>query len=103
MAGLEKTPLRIPDVWSATWFRTFVVEVLAKADARNAVGDGVEVTSTGNSVATLSTKTGVDTSIASHDANPGAHVNLLAAHAADRAAHALLRGDIEQHAYFLGE
>lgn len=103
MAGLEQTPLRIPDTWSATWFRQFVVEVLAKADARNAVGVGLAVTSDGNSVATLSAQAGIDASVATHNGDPFAHGNLMAAHAADEQAHALLFRQAEQMAWFLGD
>lgn len=53
MAGIQDIPFRIPEQWDATWFRQFIVEVLAKMDTRNAVGSGVTITSDGNSVATI--------------------------------------------------
>lgn len=102
MTALQDTPLRIPDAWSAAWFRRFVVEVLAKADARNVVGQGITVTSDGNSVATFSTQTGVEAAIATHDGNPFAHGNLMAGHAADRDAHRLVCLRAELLGYFLG-
>lgn len=52
--GIENIPLRIPEQWSPDWFRHFIVEVLSKLDTRNALGQGVVITSSGNSVATLS-------------------------------------------------
>lgn len=51
--GIEKIPLIIPEQWSPTWFRTFVMEVLAPLDTRNSLGVGLVVSSDGNSVATL--------------------------------------------------
>lgn len=105
MAALQDTPLRIPDQWSATWFRTFVVEVLAKADARNAIGDGVTVTSSGNSVATISSTAAVDSAINEHAADPFAHNALLEAHRAEADPHPGYprRGESECFAFFLGE
>lgn len=55
MPGLEKIPLRIPDKWDPAWFEQFVREVLALADARNALpGPGISVTGNPNEPATIS-------------------------------------------------
>lgn len=59
MSGIQRVAMRVPEQWNADWFRKFIVEVLAKSDVRNAVGLGVQVTSAGNSVATLSVDAGL--------------------------------------------
>lgn len=51
--GIEKIPLRIPANWDAAWFERFVREVLANADVRNAIGQGLDVSGQSDSVATL--------------------------------------------------
>lgn len=44
MPGLQEIPLRIPSRWDPVWFERFVREVLALADARNAIaGAGVSI------------------------------------------------------------
>ena len=53
MSGLEKINLRIPKQWDPEWFRRFIIDVLAKADARNAVGAGITVSGNADEVATL--------------------------------------------------
>jgi hypothetical protein len=83
MAGLQNTPLRIPDQWDAAWFRQFLVENLAKADVRNAVGVGLTITSDGNSVATLSSDAETAGAITAHNADPFAHADVINAHVAD--------------------
>ena len=85
MANLKDTPLQIPDQWAASWFRNFVVETLAKADIRNAIGVGVSITTNGNSVATLT----VDPSgsILTHNLDPFAHVEAITAHKAESNPH----------------
>lgn len=80
MAGLQTHPLRIPDRWDAAWFRTFVVEVLAKADIRNAIGAGVTITSDGNSVATISADAETAGAITAHNADPFAHDDVINLH-----------------------
>jgi hypothetical protein len=53
--GLQHLPLnRIPEKWDPVWFASFCKDVLALADARNSVGDGVEITGLPNEVATFS-------------------------------------------------
>lgn len=52
--GLQDIPLRIPEEWSAAWYSKHIREVLALADVRNALGDGIEITGQPNEVATLS-------------------------------------------------
>lgn len=53
--GLDRIPLRIPEVWSARWFETFVRDVLAKADIRNAVpGLGISIDGQSDQPATVS-------------------------------------------------
>ena len=54
MSGLEKVNLRIPKQWDPEWFRRFILDVLAKADARNATGNGITVTGEPDGVALLS-------------------------------------------------
>ena len=54
-------------------------------------------------VATLSAQAGIDASVATHNGDPFAHGNLMAAHAADEQAHALLFRQAEQMAWFLGD
>ena len=56
MAGIADVPMRIPLDWTnfRAWFEnTFVKELLAPADIRNATGEGVTISSNGNSKATL--------------------------------------------------
>jgi len=61
MAGIEQIPLRIPDKWDPVWFERFVREVLAKADARNAIpGLGITIEGTPDTPATISSNTDVD-------------------------------------------
>lgn len=97
MSGIQSTPLRIPDVWDASWFRTFVAEVMAKADVRNAIGQGVTITSDGNSVATLAVDIESTGAIAGHNADPFAHPNVIALHesSADPHTQYLTRTDFE--------
>lgn len=83
--GIQNTPIRIPDVWDAAWYRTHIAEHLAKADVRNAVGVGVNVESDGNSFATLTVDAG--TSIAPHNEDPFAHVAAFEAHKAESDPH----------------
>lgn len=83
--GIQNQPLRIPDTWDAAWFRLFIAEVLAKADVRNAIGDGIAITSDGNSVATLSTD--ASTAIAPHNADPLAHADAFSAHRSEADPH----------------
>lgn len=53
-AGLDRIPLRIPAEWDAAWFETFVRDVLAQADVRNAVeGTGISIAGTPDGPATL--------------------------------------------------
>jgi plastocyanin len=84
--AIQNQPLRIPEQWDAAWFRTFMAEVLAKADVRNAVGVGLEITSNGNSVATLTVDAG--TSLTPHNEDPLAHVAAFNAHKAESNPHA---------------
>lgn len=52
--GLDVIPLRVPEKWDAVWFETFVRDVLALADVRNAVeGSGISVEGTSDGPATL--------------------------------------------------
>lgn len=87
MAGIQNTPLRIPDVWDASWFRVFVSEVIAKADVRNAIGQGVTITSNGNSVATISADAETAGAITGHNNDPFAHQAVLDAHRAESDPH----------------
>lgn len=86
MAGIQNIPLRIPREWSPEWFDTFVREVLAKMDTRNAVGNGVTVSSNGNSVATIDaelTQDNIDDAIADHEAAANPHPTYLTEAEAD--------------------
>jgi hypothetical protein len=104
MSALQYTPLRIPDVITGAWFRQFVIEVLAKADIRNAVGYGITITSDGNSVATLSTDAESAGAISGHDLNPLAHAAAFEAHVAQPDPHPIYaRRDADELAFFLGE
>lgn len=96
MSGIQKTPLRIPDVWDAAWFRTFVAEVIAKADVRNAIGYGVTITSDGNSVATISADAETAGAISGHNLDPLSHAQAFAAHRSEADPHPqyLLRADV---------
>ena len=87
MAGLQQTTLRIPDKWDAAWFRQFVVEVIAKADVRNAIGVGLTITSDGNSVATLSTTAGTNAALGVHNDDPFSHADAFNAHVAESDPH----------------
>lgn len=82
MAGIQDIPHIIPEKWSAQWFRTFIAEVLAKLDTRNAIGVGVTIDSDGNSVATLDIGTSVSDAIDAHDALDTAHTAAFDAHVA---------------------
>jgi hypothetical protein len=85
--GIEKTVLRIPDVWSASWFRTWVVNYLSKADVRNAIGIGIDISSDGNSVATLSSEGSTSELLQQHDEDPFAHRAAFGAHKAETDPH----------------
>lgn len=102
MPGLQKTPLFVPDRWSAPWFRTFVVEVIAKADVRNAIGQGITITSDGNSVATLSADAETTGAISGHNLDPLAHVEAFNAHVSQPNPHPVYAG-ADEMAFFLGE
>lgn len=78
--GIEKIPLRIPEKWSAEWFQEFILRVLAPADTRNAIGEGIVVSADGNSPATLSATAAIDAAIATHDALETAHVAAIGVH-----------------------
>ena len=97
MSGIQTVPLRIPDVWDASWFRVFVAEVIAKADVRNAIGEGVVITSDGNSVATLSVDAETLGALTAHDGDPNAHANVIALHTSNSDPHTqyLTRTDFE--------
>ena len=96
MSGIQKTPLRVPDQWDASWFRTFVSEVLAKADVRNAIGYGLTITSDGNSVATISADAETTGAITGHNLDPLSHTQAFNAHRAEADPHPqyLLRTDV---------
>ena len=87
MSGIQKTPLRIPDQWSASWFRVFVSEVMAKADVRNAIGYGVTISSDGNSVATISADAETAGAITGHNLDPLAHAQAFNAHRSEADPH----------------
>lgn len=58
MSGLDRYPWRFPPQYSAQYFETLFREVLSKADVRNAIGNGIAITSDGDSPATLTNPTG---------------------------------------------
>jgi predicted RNase H-like nuclease (RuvC/YqgF family) len=84
-------------VWDASWFRVFVAEIIAKADVRNAIGEGVVITSDGNSVATLSVDAETLGALTAHDGDPNAHANVIALHTSNSDPHTqyLTRTDFE--------
>lgn len=61
MAGVETIPIRIPEKWDRTWFEGFIRDVLANADARNAIGAGVAISGSSDGPATI-TGAGADAS-----------------------------------------
>lgn len=87
MAGIAEVPMRIPLDWAnfRTWFEnTFVKELLAPADIRNATGNGLTIESNGNSKATLTsvvTQASVDDDIEdaidAHEAAANPHPTYL--------------------------
>lgn len=83
--AIQNQPLRIPEVWDAAWWRTYTAEVLAKADVRNAIGEGVTITSDGNSFATITVD--ASASIGPHNLDPLAHVDAFTAHKAESDPH----------------
>jgi hypothetical protein len=87
LSGIQKTPLRIPDQWDASWFRVFVSEVMAKADVRNAIGYGLTIESDGNSVATLRADAETAGAITGHNLDPLSHVQAFSAHRAESDPH----------------
>lgn len=102
MSGIEQTTLFIPDQWSASWFRTWVAQNLARADVRNAIGYGVTISSNGNSVATISADAETAGAISGHDLDPFAHVAAFGAHVAQPNPHPVYAG-ADDLAFFLGE
>lgn len=101
MSGIQSTPLRIPDQWDAAWFRLFVSEVIAKADVRNAIGQGVTITSDGNSVATISTESETAGAVTAHNADPLAHSEGFASHRAESNPHPRLQLESEIYMHFM--
>lgn len=77
--GVEKIPYRIPEQWSAVWFRDFITDVLARLDVRNAIGSGVTISASGNSVATISAATEIAAAISAHVAAADPHPTYLTA------------------------
>jgi hypothetical protein len=77
VSGIEKIPLMIPEEWSAAWYRQHVAEVLSKLDTRNSIGNGILVTSDGNSVATLSATDAIEQAINAHKAETDPHEDLI--------------------------
>ena len=92
MPGIEKVPLIVPEQWSAEWFRTFVREVLSKLDTRNSIGDGIVVSSDGNSVATLNATLAINAAVTAHDGLVTAHGPAIAAHDGLATAHSVAFG-----------
>ena len=105
MSALQHTPLRIPDVITGAWFRQFVIEVLAKADIRNAIGYGITITSDGNSVATLSTDAESIGAISGHNLDPTAHAEAINLHVSAPDPHTIYarHREADDMAFFLGE
>ena len=85
--GIERLQFYVPEQWSADWFRrVFVAEILAKLDVRNALGSGVAVSSSGNSVATLTTAltaADITAAIDDHEAAADPHPGYLTQAEAD--------------------
>jgi hypothetical protein len=91
MTALQNIPLRIPDQWSAEWFRNFVIETLSKADARNILG--VTVTADGNVFATIDMTASVATELTAHNADPFSHADAFNSHKAEANPHPLYLTD----------
>lgn len=72
MAGIKNVPFRIPDAWSAAWFRQIFTEVIAKGDYLN-----------GTYLSTSDVAMQVDT----HNADPFAHPDVINAHKAESDPH----------------
>jgi hypothetical protein len=77
VSGIEKIPLVIPEEWSAAWYRQHVAEVLSKLDTRNSIGNGILVSSDGNSVATLSATDAIEQAINAHKAETDPHEDII--------------------------
>ena len=105
MSGIQQTTLFIPDRWDPAWFRTWVVQNLAKADVRNAIGYGVTITADGNSVATISADAETAGAISGHNLDPLAHAEAFAAHSSQVDPHPMYArpGNGDEFAFFLGE
>jgi hypothetical protein len=59
--GLDVIPLRIPAKWDASWFESFVRDVLSLADVRNAeTGAGIDISGTSDIPATISATADVE-------------------------------------------
>ena len=101
MTTLKDVPLRIPDQWDPNWFRVFVVEYLAKADVRDAIGVGITITSDGNSVATLSTDASQTAYVQAHNNDPSSHTEAINAHRAEWDPHTQYALDTDLNAYVL--
>jgi hypothetical protein len=97
MTALQNIPLRIPDQWSAEWFRQFVIETLSKADARNILG--VTVTADGNVFATIDMTASVATELTAHNADPFSHADGFNAHKAEADPHPLYATDADLAAH----
>jgi hypothetical protein len=53
--GIQDVPLRVPERWDPAWFASFVRDVLALADVRNAIpGSGIEISGNSDKPATIS-------------------------------------------------
>lgn len=93
MADLRSVPIpRLPPgpVTGETlqpWIELIVREVLSKADVRRAIGNGVTITATGDTVATLDVTSTISASISTHDALASAHSAAFAAHVAEANPH----------------
>lgn len=69
---IRDIPFRIPDQWSAQWYRQHFVEVVARGDYANG---------------TFLTTQDVDVIITQHNADPFAHADVINAHKAEANPH----------------
>jgi len=100
MAGIQSGGLRVPSEWNADWFRKFIMEVLAPADVRNAIGVGITVTSAGNVPATLTTAPLSESQIPAEITRDTELAAALAAHVAAADPHAVYLTEPEGDALY---
>ena len=69
------------------YLELLVREVLSKADVRRSIGNGVTITATGDTVATLDVMTAINSAVDTHDADATVHTAAFDAHKAEANPH----------------